>query len=120
MHTFTCAIAAICRQARIGFFTFSMILALGLLFVVVIHANGITIESQHVVPADGTTQQFYGAASAISGNTVVIGAPSGSSGPVPRQGSVYVYTYDLQSWTLQTHITPGDGFVDDAFGGAVA
>lgn len=77
----------------------------------------------------------FGAALAISGNTLVVGAPyeqgNGVDGPSDnsiRSGAVYVFVHDGTAWQEQAYLkasNPGNGappFTDgsDRFGGAVA
>ncbi|EYF00960.1 hypothetical protein [Chondromyces apiculatus] len=60
----------------------------------------------------------FGASVAISGDTVVIGAPAPM--PVGSPGRAYVFTRSGSTWTQQQQLTPADGQANDEFGNAVA
>ncbi len=70
---------------------------------------------------DGTLGRRFGHAIAISGNTLVIGAPKENEAAFTTAGAVYVYTGSAASWTLQSRITAAAGDIgsDDELGAAV-
>ena len=61
----------------------------------------------------------FGEAVAISGDTIVVGAPfDGPEGE--SRGAAYVYTRKGNAWSLQTRLTPSDPAPNQLFGDAVA
>lgn len=80
------------------------------------------VQQAKLLPSDGTSDDWFGASVAISGNTAVVGAPMWDEhfdyGPC---GAVYVFMYDGSSWTQQAKLVPVDGTpYDRFFGSAVA
>lgn len=65
-------------------------------------------------PADGVPGAQFGAAVALDGNTLAVGATGIGS------GTVYVYTDGGAGWVQQARIVPPDGVAGDRFGGALA
>ena len=72
----------------------------------------------------------FGYSSAISGNTLVVGAPLESSGAsgvngnpndssAPQAGAAYVYVWDGVSWTLQAYLKPAVTHANLHFGSSV-
>jgi hypothetical protein len=75
-------------------------------------------ETAKLTPSD--SYSALGASVAISGNTIVVGAPDSSSGAV---GSAYVFVKPSTGWTNMSQtaeLTPSDGQDYDAFGSACA
>jgi len=70
--------------------------------------------------ADGDIGQRYGTAVAISGGTLLSGAPYQRSGAGEEAGSAYVYVLSTGSWSLQQKLSAGDGASRDVFGLSVA
>ena len=68
---------------------------------------------------DGTSGRRFGHAVAVSGNTLVIGAPKENEGAFTTAGAVYVYTGAGASWTQQARLVSGDLGSDDELGAAV-
>ncbi|MGI8786756.1 MAG: FG-GAP-like repeat-containing protein [Pyrinomonadaceae bacterium] len=73
---------------------------------------------QEIILSDGAADDSFGSATAISGDTLVVGAPGRKVGTVSFQGSVYIYTRSGTTWTLQQQIN-SDVSGDDGFGGSV-
>ena len=67
-------------------------------------------------PANLAPGDRFGACVAISGTTLVCGAPGRSQ----SRGSVFVYVLSGQAWQFQQEITADDGAAGDAFGASVA
>ena len=68
---------------------------------------------------DGATDDAFGSAVAIDGDTVVVGAFGENS----NQGSVYIHKRDqggIDNWGLLQEITASDGAADNFFGTSVA
>jgi hypothetical protein len=69
-------------------------------------------------PATSGFREF-GEAVAVSGNTIVIGAPfDGPEGE--SRGAAYVYERKGNEWILQARLTPSDSALNQLFGDAVA
>jgi len=68
----------------------------------------------------GVTGDYFSLASAIDGDTAVVGAPAYYAGTGGLKGSAYVYTRNGAEWTLSAQLLPSDVLADDYFGGSVA
>jgi uncharacterized protein (TIGR03437 family) len=55
-------------------------------------SGGTWSQQQELTAPDGATGDAFGAATAVSGNTVVVGADSKTFGTVLKQGAAYVFT----------------------------
>lgn len=93
--------------------------------------SGTVWSQQAYLKASNTgVEDNFGSSTAISGNTIVIGAPDeGGSGkgvnPVsnnsaPRSGAAYVYVRSGSTWTKQAYLKASNTGTSDAFGIAVA
>ena len=88
-------------------------------------ANGwanMTQTAKLTASDDGTEQEFFGSSVAISGDTIVVGAP-GDDDKGYGTGSVYVFIKPGEGWTDMTQtakLTAGDGGAQDYFGNSVA
>jgi len=83
--------------------------------------SGAWIEQAVLAPDGGSGASFGGSSlngMAVSGNTIVVGAPS-ESNATGNSGSVYVFTNTGGAWTQQARIVPADPGVV-AFGTSVA
>ena len=69
--------------------------------------------------SDGAAQDSFGEWVAISGNTVVVGAPYDDES-FADQGSAYVFVRSGGSWSQQQKLTASDGAADDEFGHSAA
>jgi uncharacterized protein (TIGR03437 family) len=78
------------------------------------------VEQQKLTAHDGGANEKFGAAVALDGNTLVVGADSDTIGTNVEQGSVYVFMRQGMAWTLQQKLTANDGAAYDYFGSAVA
>lgn len=63
---------------------------------------------------------YFGAALALSGDTLVIGALGDDSGKLPLSGTAYVYVRTAQSWKLQKSLKAPNAELGDRFGSSVA
>jgi hypothetical protein len=63
--------------------------------------------------------ETFGSSVALSGDTVVIGAP-GSGEPLYRMGKAYVYSFDGNDWNPAYTLLASDGTTSDTFGKSVA
>jgi FG-GAP repeat/IPT/TIG domain len=84
--------------------------------------SGTTWSEQQELQADPPSQWLddFGAAVAISGDTIVVGAPGDGQGTLSDPGAVYVFQRTGTSWTQQADLSQANGVVGDDFGSAVA
>jgi hypothetical protein len=61
----------------------------------------------------------FGYALAVSGDTIVVGAPMASNSSPQQNGSVYVFVREAGTWSLQESLKPGGSDPKDRFGYAV-
>jgi len=79
------------------------------------------VQQAELTASDGATQDELGWSVAISGSTVVVGAPGFNSNS--SQGSAYVFVKPANGWTTMTQtakLTASDGALADWFGSSVA
>jgi len=69
--------------------------------------------------SDGTVADTFGEAVAISGDTIVVGAPAADTA-VTNEGAAYVYVLSGSTWIEQGILTADDGADVSEFGRAVA
>ena len=77
-------------------------------------------QQQKLVAGDAATQDFFGSAVAVSGESVLVGATYADIGASPDQGAAYVFTRTGTTWTEQKKLVAPDGAAGEYFGGAVA
>jgi hypothetical protein len=70
-----------------------------------------------VCTADG---EGFGESVAISGSTVVVGAPRRSGFRADRRGAAYVFVRSGSAWSEQAELRASDGFANAGFGASVA
>ncbi|MGH9838559.1 MAG: putative Ig domain-containing protein [Blastocatellia bacterium] len=87
---------------------------------VFVRSGGFWTQLPKLTASDGATGDSFGAAVALSGDTLVVGAPFGAVGSNVQQGSVYVFTRNGGFWNEQQKLTASDGAAFDEFGCAVA
>jgi len=78
-----------------------------------------TIEAT-LSASDGAANDSLGSAAAISGDTIVLGAPGKTNGANTFQGAVYVFTRSGTIWTQQAKLLAADGVLGDSFGCSVS
>ncbi len=79
-------------------------------------------QTAKLTASDGAPQDGFGDAVAISGDTIVAGAPQHQVG-LDHQGAAYVYTRPFFGWQNRTQtaeLTASDGATGDLFGATVA
>lgn len=80
--------------------------------------NGNSWDSQaFLMASDAADNDAFGTSVAISGDTIVVGAP-GDDFP-SGAGSVYVFERDDEDWIEQAHLFASDAAFGDAFGTSV-
>jgi len=78
--------------------------------------NGSTwLQEQKLLAPDGAADERFGHAVAISGNTVVVGAPYDQPG-----GSAYVFVFDGSGWVMAQKLLASDQPTSERFGWTVA
>jgi hypothetical protein len=86
------------------------------------HSSGQWVESQKLVADDGAPNAYFGYATALSGQTLLVGAWGASPGGNDMQGEAYVFTESGGTWTKTQTLVADDGAdqVQPKFGHAVA
>ena len=78
-----------------------------------------TTETAELHASNGTSGDGFGQSIAISGNTVMIGAPSANAGGHSLQGAAYVFKRPAGGWVNPAHgseLVSSDGETNDGFG----
>jgi hypothetical protein len=81
------------------------------------------VEETQAVGSDGEAFDFFGTSVAISGDTIVIGAPADDVGGNSNQGSAYLFERNAggaDNWGEVKQLFASDGAADDRFGSSVA
>ena len=74
-------------------------------------------ELDSPLPNSGSAQ--FGAAVALEGNTLVVGAPS-MAAPASHSGTAFVYVHDGVAWSLQSQLASPTIGQNDHFGQSLA
>ncbi len=82
--------------------------------------GGSWTETQKLTASDGEAFDAFGFSVALSGSTIVVGAPSDDIGDNFNQGSAYVFEDQGGSWVEAQKLTPGDGVGSASFGQSIA
>ena len=77
-------------------------------------------QQAELTASNGAAEDQFGYSVAVSGTTVVIGAPFKTVGSNVDQGRAYVFAQSGSTWTEQAELTASDGAEDDQFGYAVS
>jgi len=85
---------------------------------VFVRSGGVWTQQQEITE-NGAAGDLFGRSVAVTGNTVVIGAP-GKSNPHVNQGAAYVFVRKAAAWTKQQELIASNGANHDYFGAAVA
>src|SRR5262245_48156531 len=75
---------------------------------------------QRIFATDGQQGDLLGSSIAISGNTLVAGAPGHDPAGVQAAGGAWVFVRSGSAWIQQAKLLASDGLDLDAFGYAVA
>ena len=67
----------------------------------------------------GGAADFFGEAVAVSGDTIIVGAPDGDTAGIST-GAAYVFVRTGTTWSLQEHLNASNADEGDAFGASVA
>jgi len=87
---------------------------------VFVRQDGIWIETQKLTASDGAAVDLFAESVAVSGSTIVVGAPSDDVGGIFDQGSAYIFERHGGSWVDTQKLTANDGRSLDLFGQSVA
>ncbi len=72
-------------------------------------------QQQKIVASDAEQSDYFGKSSAISGDTVVVGAKSEDTG-ASNAGAAYIFTRSGTTWSQQQKIQASDAQASDYFG----
>ena len=82
--------------------------------------DGISWNQQaHLIPSNGSTEDFFGGSVSISGDRALVGAGE-QPGTGGGSGTAYIYEYDGTTWNNESILTPSNGNNSDYFGQAVS
>jgi hypothetical protein len=87
---------------------------------VFVRSSGVWTFQQELHAPDPGSGDDVGYAVAISGDTVLVGAPGSYNPSAVTGGAVFVFTRSGTAWTYRTILYPGDGTTGDRFGANVA
>lgn len=76
-------------------------------------------QTGRLTPPDDRTDSRFGAAVAVDGDTVVVGAPDEDNENGSYAGGAYVFTRRGRGWRLSRRLLAPDGSAGDRFGSAV-
>ena len=83
--------------------------------------SGVVWSQQAILTAsDAAAGDHFGAAVAVSGDTVAVGAPFDDTSAGDAAGSAYVFARSGTAWVQQAHLAAYDAAGGDQFGSAVA
>ena len=77
-------------------------------------------QKSNFTATDGATDDNFGNAMALSGDTAIIGAYKKVESGHTAQGVAYIFVRSGSTWTQQAKLSPPDGAAFDQFGTAVA
>jgi len=82
--------------------------------------GGTWTQSQELTSTDGTANDSFGTAVAVSGSTAVVSAPNHTVGTNTHQGVAYVFVDAAASWSQSAELSSTDGASGDDFGLALS
>ncbi|HKP69955.1 MAG TPA: FG-GAP-like repeat-containing protein, partial [Pyrinomonadaceae bacterium] len=82
--------------------------------------GSIWTEQQKLLASDGAGADWFGYSVAISGDTILAGAPNDDFSSLDNAGSAYVFTRSGQTWSEQSKIVASDPTGFSMFGSSVA
>jgi hypothetical protein len=86
---------------------------------VFVRNNGVWSQQQKLAASDGTGGERFGRSVAVSGETVVVGAPGDDNGLGGFQGSAYIFVRSSGGWNEQQKLLASDATSGDQFGSSV-
>ncbi|MCH8344553.1 MAG: hypothetical protein IH983_11260 [Planctomycetes bacterium] len=78
------------------------------------------VEVQKLLASDGASDDVFGYAIAMEGETALIGAPGHVDAQAPGTGSAFVFRFNGSSWTEDEELFASDGMWQDGFGASVS
>src|SRR5262249_21705547 len=87
---------------------------------VFVRSGAVWTKQQKLTADDGAAGDQLGSSVAITGDTIVMGAPLDDVGSKSDQGAAYVFVRSGTVWTKQQKLTADDGEALDSFGASVA
>ena len=87
---------------------------------VFVEIDGAWSQQAELTAPDGLWSNKFGSSVAISGSTVVVGAPWDTVGSNYQQGAAYVFVESGGVWSQQAELTASDGAAEHFFGTSVA
>ena len=87
---------------------------------VFVRSGGTWSQQQQLTASGGAASDRFGNSVAISGDTVVVGAPDDDVGANINQGAAYLFLRSGATWSQQQQLTATDGLAVDNFGWSVA
>jgi hypothetical protein len=82
--------------------------------------NGVWTEVEKLTANDGAAYDDFGNGVALSGTTVIVGAPNASVNGNTAQGAAYVFTESGENWTQTQKLLAADGAASNEFGTSVS
>jgi hypothetical protein len=82
--------------------------------------DGIWSETQKLTASDGAAYDNFGNGVALSGTTVIVGAPDAAVNGNTAQGAAYVFTQSGGSWSQTEKLLAVDGAASNEFGTSVS
>ena len=86
---------------------------------VFVRSGRIWSQQTQLTAVDGAAGDYFGWSVAISGDTVVVGAPYDDVGANGNQGAAYVFVRSGATWSQQQQLTAADGAAGDNLGTSV-
>jgi hypothetical protein len=78
------------------------------------------VQTQKLLPSDAANLNYFGAASAVDGDSILIGAAEHQHTPPPNiKGAVYVFTKQGPAWSQTQELAPTDPWNPLSFGRSV-
>jgi hypothetical protein len=93
--------------------------ARGVAYVYVQSASSWELQAT-LVASDGADSDYFGSAVAISGDTILIGAPWADLSGAENAGAVYVFSRTNGNWKQRVKLTADDFAAQDRFGAGLA
>jgi hypothetical protein len=87
---------------------------------VFVRSGGVWTQQQKLEASDAAASDVFGDSVAISGETIVVGAPGDDGAAGDNQGSAYVFVRSGGVWTQQQKLEASDAAASDEFGWSVA
>lgn len=87
---------------------------------VYIRSGNVWTRQARLLAADGTSLDHFGSSVAVSGETIIVGAPGDDYGGEQDIDAAYIFTRSGTMWTQQQQLFASGGAANDNFGYSVA